>query len=263
MSTSARLTRFFRISAPFRGLQIEREVALVAVDDEKGRRFAFLVGRPGARFVARPGVLDLDDVGPHVGQEHAAEGAGENAREIDDPDTVEREGSSDHVRYYNSMSRLREAVAERILVLDGAMGTMIQAAGLDGRRLRGRPVRRVQRAPEPRRAPTSDPVASTPPTSRPAPTSCRPTPSAARRTCSPSTAWPSAPTRSRLAAARLAREVAGDALRRRRDGAVDALDQRHPQRHLRRGAGRRTRCRRRRSSPAAWTRCCSRRPRTR
>ena len=28
------------------------------------------------------------------------------------------------------MSRLREAVAERILVLDGAMGTMIQAAGL-------------------------------------------------------------------------------------------------------------------------------------
>jgi 5-methyltetrahydrofolate--homocysteine methyltransferase len=34
------------------------------------------------------------------------------------------------VRYYNSMSRLREAVAKRILVLDGAMGTMIQAADL-------------------------------------------------------------------------------------------------------------------------------------
>jgi 5-methyltetrahydrofolate--homocysteine methyltransferase len=33
------------------------------------------------------------------------------------------------VRYYNSMS-LREAVTRRILVLDGAMGTMIQAAGL-------------------------------------------------------------------------------------------------------------------------------------
>jgi 5-methyltetrahydrofolate--homocysteine methyltransferase len=34
------------------------------------------------------------------------------------------------VRYYNSMSRLREAVAQRILVLDGAMGTMIQGADL-------------------------------------------------------------------------------------------------------------------------------------
>jgi len=34
------------------------------------------------------------------------------------------------VRYYNSMSRLREAVTQRILVLDGAMGTMIQAANL-------------------------------------------------------------------------------------------------------------------------------------
>jgi 5-methyltetrahydrofolate--homocysteine methyltransferase len=34
------------------------------------------------------------------------------------------------VRYYNSMSRLREALAKRILVLDGAMGTMIQGADL-------------------------------------------------------------------------------------------------------------------------------------
>jgi len=34
------------------------------------------------------------------------------------------------VRYYNAMSLLRNALTERILVLDGAMGTMIQAAGL-------------------------------------------------------------------------------------------------------------------------------------
>jgi 5-methyltetrahydrofolate--homocysteine methyltransferase len=34
------------------------------------------------------------------------------------------------VRYYTSMSSLRDALAQRILVLDGAMGTMIQAAGL-------------------------------------------------------------------------------------------------------------------------------------
>src|SRR2546428_13791762 len=34
------------------------------------------------------------------------------------------------MRYYTSMTRLREALARRILVLDGAMGTMLQAAGL-------------------------------------------------------------------------------------------------------------------------------------
>ena len=34
------------------------------------------------------------------------------------------------MRYYNAMSLLRNALTERILVLDGAMGTMIQAAGL-------------------------------------------------------------------------------------------------------------------------------------
>src|SRR6266852_1210265 len=113
-----------------RGLQIERDVPLVAVDDEIRRRLAALVRRPGARFVARAGVFHLDDIGAHIGQEHAAEGPGEDAREIDDADTVEREGSRDHVRYYNSMSRLREMLTQRILVLDGAMGTMIQAAGL-------------------------------------------------------------------------------------------------------------------------------------
>jgi 5-methyltetrahydrofolate--homocysteine methyltransferase len=34
------------------------------------------------------------------------------------------------MRYYTSMTRLREALGRRILVLDGAMGTMLQAAGL-------------------------------------------------------------------------------------------------------------------------------------
>ncbi len=34
------------------------------------------------------------------------------------------------MRYYTSMSRLRQALARRILVLDGAMGTMLQARGL-------------------------------------------------------------------------------------------------------------------------------------
>ena len=34
------------------------------------------------------------------------------------------------MRYYNAMSALRDALTRRILVLDGAMGTMLQAAGL-------------------------------------------------------------------------------------------------------------------------------------
>jgi len=34
------------------------------------------------------------------------------------------------VRYYTSMSALRDALTRRMLVLDGAMGTMLQAAGL-------------------------------------------------------------------------------------------------------------------------------------
>src|SRR3989449_5824392 len=72
----------------------------------------------------------LDHVGAQVREQHAAEGAGQDARAIDDTDAVEREGRDRHVRYYTSMSTLRDALGQRILVLDGAMGTMIQEAGL-------------------------------------------------------------------------------------------------------------------------------------
>ena len=41
------------------------------------------------------------------------------------------------MRYYNAMSLFRNALTERILVLDGAMGTMIQAAGLGAEDLGG------------------------------------------------------------------------------------------------------------------------------
>src|SRR5947208_15599792 len=113
-----------------RRLEVERDRALVAVDDEVRRRLALLVGRPGARLVARARVLHFDDVGAQVREQHAAEGAGQGARAIDATDAVEREGRARHVRYYTSMSTLRDALRQKILVLDGAMGTMIQAAGL-------------------------------------------------------------------------------------------------------------------------------------
>src|SRR5437879_5332845 len=41
------------------------------------------------------------------------------------------ENPDTRARYHGRMSRLRQALLERILVLDGAMGTMIQAAGLE------------------------------------------------------------------------------------------------------------------------------------
>src|SRR5207253_2403878 len=113
----------------FRGLQIEREIPLVAVDDEIRRRLPALVRRPGPRLVARAGVFHLDDVGPHVGQQHAAEGPREDTREIDDTDTVEREGSRDHVRYYNAMSRLRDVLTKRILVRSEEHTSELQSRG--------------------------------------------------------------------------------------------------------------------------------------
>src|SRR5512145_2328886 len=42
----------------------------------------------------------------------------------------ESAGGVEAMRYYTSMTTLREALGRRILVLDGAMGTMLQAADL-------------------------------------------------------------------------------------------------------------------------------------
>src|SRR5439155_7854778 len=113
-----------------RRLEIHRDPALVAVVDEIARGLPVLVWGPGARLVADVRILHLDDVGAHVAEERAAEGPGQDAGEIHDADAIEREGGHGHVRYYNAMSALRDALTRRILVLAGAMGTMLQAAGL-------------------------------------------------------------------------------------------------------------------------------------
>ncbi len=95
----------------------------------------------------------LDDVGAHVGEHRAAPGTGDDAGEIDDADAVERADRGSHgaknsakvrgspdatpvssprarLLLWIGMRDLRRALTERILVLDGAMGTMIQAANL-------------------------------------------------------------------------------------------------------------------------------------
>ena len=91
-------------------------------------------------------------------------------------------------------SQLDRLLRERILVLDGAMGTMIQArtarrGRLPRRALRDHP-RDLQGRQRPARAhaPRRDPRRSTTPTSRPAPTSSRPTPSTRPRSRRPTTA---------------------------------------------------------------------------
>src|SRR5204862_1039604 len=92
---------------------------------------AVLVRRPRMRLVDIGDAFHLDDVGAHVGEQRAAPRPGDDAREIDDASAFERAGGDSHVRYYTRMTtRLSDALRERILVLDGAMGTMIQAAAL-------------------------------------------------------------------------------------------------------------------------------------
>ena len=89
--TSAPARSRRRTSAPSGVLQVEADRALVAVDRQEvgrgpraGRRVADPRRTPAARRVA-VGRLDLDDVGAEVGQEHRRVGAGEDRREVDDP----------------------------------------------------------------------------------------------------------------------------------------------------------------------------------
>ena len=90
----------------------------------------------------------------------------------------------------------RARLQERILVLDGAMGTMLQAADLTAEDFGGPALEGCNEHLNLTR-PDVDPRRPPAPTSTPAPTASPPTPSAARPTCSPSTAWPTARTRSR------------------------------------------------------------------
>ncbi len=82
------------------GLEVEGHAALVAVEEEVGGRLAVLVGRPGARLVAGPRVLHLDDVGAEIAQESPAPGARDDAGQIDDADAVEGQGKCSHAGYY-------------------------------------------------------------------------------------------------------------------------------------------------------------------
>ena len=72
--------------------EIERDAALVVAERlEEERVLALLVGRHVAAHVAATArILDLDHVGPEVGEMHAAPRAGAVLLDRDDPDVLER-----------------------------------------------------------------------------------------------------------------------------------------------------------------------------
>src|SRR5262249_37842618 len=68
----------------FRSFHVEGEALLAPVHGHEVGRLATDERRPPARVVALGRLLDLDDLGPHVTEEHGAEWAGEDPREVDD-----------------------------------------------------------------------------------------------------------------------------------------------------------------------------------
>src|SRR5207247_3198901 len=86
-----------------RGLEVQGDALLVAVDGHEVRRLAAREGRPAPRVVALPRLFDLDDLGAHVAQHHRAERPGEAAGEIQAADTGEWLVSSGHVLSHSEL----------------------------------------------------------------------------------------------------------------------------------------------------------------
>ena len=70
-------------------LQVEHQAALVAVERGEAHALAVADRRRGAAHVAARR-LDLDHVGAHVGEQRAAQRAGDEVRQLDDADAGER-----------------------------------------------------------------------------------------------------------------------------------------------------------------------------
>ena len=163
------------------------------------------------------------------------------------------------VRLHPADAQLRAALTERVLVLDGAMGTMFQqhrltrptsaaSASRDHRDLQGNTDLLVLTQPEHRSR------RSTAPTSTPAPTSSRPTRSTRQRISQADYGLEELAYELNLAAARLAREAA-DATHRRDPGPAAVRRRRdRPDQHDRVDLARRRRPRPPRTSPStSWS----------
>jgi hypothetical protein len=72
-------------------LEIELQAALVAIDlAEYGRESRLVAGPAMAGIVTRARVFDLNDIGTHVGQVHAAHGTGQQPGQVEDTNSAER-----------------------------------------------------------------------------------------------------------------------------------------------------------------------------
>jgi hypothetical protein len=88
----ALLRKVARDLLAFGRLQVERDRALVAVDAvEVGGLGLAHAQAPVARVVAAARVLDLDHLGAHVGQHHAAPGARQDAGQVEDAHAGKRQ----------------------------------------------------------------------------------------------------------------------------------------------------------------------------
>src|SRR5690606_39073501 len=74
-----------------RVLQVERDTPLVAIHHHEGRRLAIDVWRQhAAGIVTTVDLLDLDDLGAHVGQHQPTDGTRHDVAEVEHPHALER-----------------------------------------------------------------------------------------------------------------------------------------------------------------------------
>ena len=82
--------------APLRRLEVQGDALLAPVHRHEVRRLAPDERRPAARVIALAGLLDLDHLGAHVAEHHRAEGAREDAGEVEHANASQRSLSFRH-----------------------------------------------------------------------------------------------------------------------------------------------------------------------
>jgi hypothetical protein len=90
---SAVLAKLVQLVDVFRELEVEHDRALVAVlrvEVERGLAVGAERRAPDAGIVAAVGLLDLDHVGAHVGQDHPGQRTGQRLAHFDDANSLER-----------------------------------------------------------------------------------------------------------------------------------------------------------------------------
>jgi hypothetical protein len=71
-----------------RGLEVERDESFVAGVHLPPERLP--LSRPLPQWVAGAGLLDFDDLGAEIGEQHAGDTSGHHPRQVEDPHAVQR-----------------------------------------------------------------------------------------------------------------------------------------------------------------------------